>query len=262
MKNVDILFCGSSHTYRGFDTRIFAAHGLTSFNLGSSGQTHIQTEVLLKRYLNQLSPKLIIYEVNPTIFADKGIESALDIVSNDRNDNESLRMALNLNNVMVYNTLAFAFYKDILGGSGTFVEPRIKGDDTYIDGGFVEKRLTCFKKISYKKTTLKINSQQFEAFKSCLLLISEKNTKLVLVFAPITQSLYASYANKAFFETEMRKYGHYYDGNKMVQLDDSLDFYDAEHLNQKGVALFNEKLIELLDIAKLINASLKRRLPL
>lgn len=41
MKNPDILFLGSSHAYRGFDTRIFSKHGITSFNLGSSAQTPI-----------------------------------------------------------------------------------------------------------------------------------------------------------------------------------------------------------------------------
>jgi hypothetical protein len=64
-KNIDILFLGSSHSYRGFDTRIFSGNGYKSFNLGSSSQTHIQSNILLKRYIDQLIPKLVIYEVNP-----------------------------------------------------------------------------------------------------------------------------------------------------------------------------------------------------
>ena len=54
--DVDILFLGSSHTYRGFDPRIFARHGFHTFNLGSSSQSPIQTEILLKRYLDKLNP--------------------------------------------------------------------------------------------------------------------------------------------------------------------------------------------------------------
>ena len=87
-ENVDILFLGSSHTYRGFDNRIFnnaSANGFTSFNLGSSAQTPIQTEVLLNRYLNQLNPKIAIYEVYPITFTLDGIESAMDLISNDQN---------------------------------------------------------------------------------------------------------------------------------------------------------------------------------
>ena len=39
IKNPDILFIGSSHSYRGFDTRVFQKHGIKAFNLGSSSQT-------------------------------------------------------------------------------------------------------------------------------------------------------------------------------------------------------------------------------
>ena len=34
--DVDILFLGSSHTYRGFDPRIFMKDNIKSFNLASS----------------------------------------------------------------------------------------------------------------------------------------------------------------------------------------------------------------------------------
>ena len=57
---VELLFLGSSHTYRGFDTRLFEAEGWRVFNLGSSSQSHLQTQVLLQRYLQSLRPKLVI----------------------------------------------------------------------------------------------------------------------------------------------------------------------------------------------------------
>lgn len=41
IKNIDILFLGSSHTYRGFDTRIFSKYGYSTFNLGTTSQTPI-----------------------------------------------------------------------------------------------------------------------------------------------------------------------------------------------------------------------------
>ena len=34
--NVDVLFLGSSHCYRTFDTRFYRSHGISCFNLGSS----------------------------------------------------------------------------------------------------------------------------------------------------------------------------------------------------------------------------------
>ena len=73
VKNVDILFLGSSHTYRGFDTSIFHDCGYSAFNLGSSSQTPIQTLTLANRYLKQLNPKLVVLEVYPGNFTGDGV---------------------------------------------------------------------------------------------------------------------------------------------------------------------------------------------
>ena len=45
----------------------------------------------------------------------------------------------------------------------------------------------------------------------------------------------------------MGMYSEYYNFNEILTLNDSLSFYDYDHLNQNGVELFNKKLIELLD---------------
>ena len=79
-KNPDILFLGSSHAYRGLDPRIFAEEGITSFNLGSSSQTPINTQVLLHQYLDQIQPKMVIYEVYAGTLTSDGVESSLDLL--------------------------------------------------------------------------------------------------------------------------------------------------------------------------------------
>lgn len=110
-KDVDILFLGSSHTYRGFDPRIFSEYGYKSFNLGSSAQSHIQTKVLFDRYFETLNPKVVIYEVYPATFHFDGVESSLDLISNDKNDFYSLEMVLKINNIKTYNTFFIALYE-------------------------------------------------------------------------------------------------------------------------------------------------------
>src|SRR5215217_8103310 len=65
VKNVDILFLGSSHAYRGYDVRKFNRLGYSAFNLGSSAQTPVQTELLVKTYLAQLNPKVVILDIHP-----------------------------------------------------------------------------------------------------------------------------------------------------------------------------------------------------
>ena len=125
VEDVDVLFVGSSHAYRGFDPRIFSKNGIKSFNLGSSSQTPIQTDILVRRYLNQLDPKLIILEIFPTVVANDGVESALDLIANDKNDLLSLKMAFELKNTIVFNTLIHAAivntgsWKSLLNGTCT-----------------------------------------------------------------------------------------------------------------------------------------------
>ena len=46
--NVNILVLGASHAYRGIDPRVFTEKGYRLFNLGSSSQTPLQTQILLK----------------------------------------------------------------------------------------------------------------------------------------------------------------------------------------------------------------------
>ena len=82
IKNPDILFLGSSHAYRGFDTRVFAKHGIKAFNLGSSSQSPINTQVFLKQYLDKIQPKFVVYEVYAGTLCTDGVESSLDMLIN------------------------------------------------------------------------------------------------------------------------------------------------------------------------------------
>lgn len=245
-RNIDVLFLGSSHTYRGFDTRIFKAQGITCFNLGSSSQTPVQTEILLERYLDNLNPKIIVYEVFPDNFIGDGVESSTDIISNDRNDMLSLKMALTVNNVKIYNTLFYGVICDILGKNRDFTEEVVNGEDKYIAGGYVEKKMKYYKHIQHPYHKWEFNSTQLDVFEMIIKNIKERGITLVMVYAPITTSYYNSFTNNNYFDSIIKPYGRYYDFNKILKLDDSLYFYDEHHLNQQGVCIFNNKLIEIL----------------
>ena len=67
----------------------------------------------------------------------------------------------------------------------------------------------------------------------------------ILITAPCTRIRYNSYINIHEFQDMMRQQGTYYDFNELLNLEDSLYFYDANHLNQKGVDVFNTKIIEM-----------------
>lgn len=245
-KDVDILFLGSSHCYRGFDTRIFKKANFNTFNLGSSAQSPIQTEVLLNRYLVQMNPKMVIYEVCPITLSSDGVESTLDILANNRIDWESIKMAISLNHIKIYNTLFYSLYKQVFNKNNSFHEDIIRDGDRYIKGGFVEKKLMYFQHKKHIANELMINEDQFHSFENILNELKKRNIRTILVQSPVTKSLYDSYTNKDYFENKLSAYGEYHNFNNLMILDDSLNFYDTDHLNQTGVELFNNKLLEIL----------------
>ncbi len=247
-KNIDVLFLGSSHAYRGFDTRIFKSNSLSSFNLGSKAQTPIQTRVLLRRYINDLNPKLVIYEVYPlTLVTIDGVESSLDIISNDKNDFYSFEMALNMKNMKTFNTFLYGFNRDFFNLNASIVEKKIKKEDVYIKGGYVQKKIKKYfvNKVESKKRWF-FDKKQLKEFNKINLLLKEKNKKVIFVYAPITSNLYNSYTNNKEFDKLIKSYGKYYNFNELMRLNDTLHFFDSNHLNQKGVELFNQSLIGLL----------------
>jgi hypothetical protein len=246
VKNVDILFLGSSHTYRGFDTRIFRRYGMRTLNLGSSAQSVLQTEVLLRRYLDRIRPAMIVWEISPASLISDGVESSLDIVSNDTNDLWSFAMAARQNHITVYNTLVYSVYLDVFRQNAAFTEGRRKVDDMYIDGGFVQKDPQTYRIINRAPAEVSINPKQFTSFERCLSLIRESGSRLVMVQAPIARSLYDSYLRHEDFDVQIGAYGPYYNFNEILALHDSTDFYDSDHMNQAGVEQFNTALIRRL----------------
>lgn len=245
-KNIDILFIGSSLTYRGYDPRIFKEYGITIFNLGSSAQTPIQTNLLLKKYLGQLNPKLIIIEASPGIFQSEGVESSLDLITNGTWSSEYFNMALKVNNPKVYNTLLYSILRKPFINENNFKENKTTDLDRYISGGYVARKIrynTCRK---YPSKKFNLNSSQIDSFKETIDLIKSQNKKYVLVFPTITTCLYNSYQEIKEFDHLMSSIGPYYNYNTKLRLDDSLCFYDSHHLNQNGVEKYNRNLIEHL----------------
>lgn len=245
-KDVDILFLGSSHSYRGFDVRLYEEKGLKVFNLGSSSQTPIQTKVLINRYLKELNPKLVIFEVFPNTFTSEGVESSLDLIANDKNDIETLKMLAKIKHMKTLNTAIFGFYKDFFNLNDKFIEKKIKINDTYISGGFVEKEIMHYELEEIEEKEIEINKNQINAFEDILHIFKSNNIDFILIQAPMTHDYYNSYINPEYFDEKMSSYGEYINFNNILDLDDSTYFFDSNHMNQDGVVIFNEKLIELL----------------
>lgn len=250
LENIDLLFLGSSLSYREYDPRIFSKNYSKSFNLGSSSQSHIQTKMLLNRYLDKLSPKTVIYEVSPSILNIDGVESAFDVLSNDFNDWNSIKMACEINHMAVYNCLIFNFLKDIDGGKKSYKEKRVMGSNTYVDGGFVERVVTKIeapKKQGKAWRDWQMRDDQLAALQHNVKLLVNTGCRVILVWNPMPNYRYKSFRNNSELDSIMISTGvEYHNLNSLPNIIDSLHFYDQTHLNQDGVEIMNKHLLELI----------------
>ncbi len=273
--NVNILFLGSSHAYRGFDPRIFAAYGYTSFNLGTSSQTPQQTEMLLNKHLAELNPSTVVYEVYPYTFSSDGVESSVDLIANSSIDANTFSMAIEVNNIKTYNTLLYAYIKRLFTRekplqeklSLTSASGQSKDYTTYIPGGFMERRkewlgndsiykneksapasekgiLTNLGIIQSKDGKWSPRKEQLAAFERILQRLKARNIKVILVQTPINSKYYNTIKCNKEIDSYFLSKGEYYNFNEVMHFDNENDFADYDHLNETGVTKLNEAFIQ------------------
>lgn len=242
-KELDILFIGSSHSYRSFDSRNFEKIGWETFNLGSSAQTHVQTSFLLQKYLDEMKPKLVVYEVYPNIFMNDGIESTINLLSSSPTlDYNLLETAVKSKNVKVYNSLIFSMFLNVTNLKLNFNKSIPRSDnEKYISGGYVESELKFNEAKDSVKFWQPLNSQ-LKYFKRNIELLKESGIPYILVQTPYTYE----YSNDKVIDSYLGSKGLYYNFNTLLNFNNKLDFYDTHHLNQNGVDKLNNEFINII----------------
>lgn len=247
---VDIVVLGSSIAYRDFDPRQFAAAGYSMFNLGSSSQSFLQTEVLVDRYMDRLDPKLTIIEVTPSVFQTDGVESSLDLLANGGVDLDMIEMAWQVGNIKTFNALVYSGERQVLDLDRDFKEAAldIEGKNRYVPGGFVEHTSGHFiPKGTPAKRGTEPSPDQLAALEGILAKLKDDGRKYVLIQAPLSPWQYASYTDPEAHAARMCALGTYINMNGIAGLEDSSGFYDKSHMNQFGVTLFHAALLDSLE---------------
>lgn len=243
--DIDVLFLGSSHCYRTFDTRFYEANGIHCYNLGSSNQSPIQTRVLLDAYLDSLHPKFVVFEVHDDIMRNDGVESAVDMLINVPITAEASKMAWGLKNMKVLNTWAYSLYNQkVMHRLDNFVEDSVIFNFRHVRGGFLENDSCNFVKRNYARKDLTIQPKQLKALKQCLAMLDERNIPYILVETQDALQYRKSVKNHEWFEKQMSALGPYY--YEVLPLVDTLHFFDSYHFNKEGVRIFNEHFINIL----------------
>ncbi|MEN9611035.1 MAG: hypothetical protein RLZZ628_1849 [Bacteroidota bacterium] len=245
VKNIDILFIGSSLCYRGFDVRIFNSFGYNTFNLGTSSQTPIQTKYLLKQYLNKIKPKLVIYAIDPFVTSSKnGVESATELISNHYLSGKlNIDMLFEVNDLKLYNTYLYIFLNETRLPKNNEI---IDNDQQYIKGGFVERKIAYYKHFTPPILFHIFDKNQLKALNEIKEIFEESKQKFFFVYPPITSNRYKTIKNNEKFISNIENFGALYNFNNNQMLDDSLHYYDDVHLNQYGVEIYNREFLKML----------------
>ena len=241
-QDVDILFLGSSHTYRSFDVEYFRTKGISSFNLGSSSQTPDVTRLLLDNYLQTTNPKLVVYEVYPEMIFTERAESMADVVSNLPLSDLGI---LTKPQFISLDNLYTAWLSTLRQVAGDKIEPKERQNgDMYVKGGYVRnlKTRTQFN-IQQDRIALDTLSLGYSSFKTNLELLRKNDVKVLLCLVPMPSDTYSYYSQDSIeLYSLFSNLSHYVDLN-YIELNDTLDFMDDDHLNNRGVLIMNEHLL-------------------
>ncbi len=254
VKDIDILFIGSSHIYRGIDTRIFEDNNLKAFNMGTSLQSPLNTYHLLKEYLPTMRPKYVVIDLYWTPLFDEGTEATIDIISNAEISQNMVKMALKTKNIVVYNSLLISAMHQALMPRDTAVQKMFDGDN-YIRGGFAEPEhtrnmLTPKQLASMEKKHFTPNAMQIQHIHRSIQLCKKNGAKVILMVAPVTSEYKRTLIDYDAYTAKLIKIARRnsvplidYNSKKDLHLSSQFDFFDEDHLSKSGVLKFNTKLI-------------------
>ena len=243
-KSYDAIIIGSSHAYRGYDPSVFAAHGHQVFNLGSSGQTPLNTYWLIREYLNSSNAPLLIFDVYEGVFTSTGLESTADLTQNQPNDAAALGMAWDLRDLRGLNMVGLRLL-------ARHAKP-FYTDKEYLGLGYapyLDSMRTTAGPPGAAPTRLDPRQQHF--FEACLRLCQERGIRVVVsshfarrnardtYHAPL-----AKYIGQALHGTGIP----YLDFTNAVGIEDLDWFSDKNHLNAAGAKIFTEQLVDSLEV--------------
>jgi hypothetical protein len=244
-KNIDILFAGSSHCYRGFNTEYFKQFGLTCFNMGSISQSPLNTFFLLKKYIKNLNPKILVFEINPIVMRYDGTESFLDLIANTPLNFELLKMMFATKSIFAFNGILL-YYFNIKRIPIQKLNANLSPTDIYFSGGFVKSTRIEFEPYLSREITYNFKYIQFDYISQILKMMNSKAKKVILVTTPMYSEYVRDIANYTEWSEKIHSLANdhdciYIDFNMYPDLQISQLYYDEDHLNITGVNLFNTK---------------------
>lgn len=247
----DIVFVGSSRSYRHYNPAFFNPSKLNTWNLGSSSQILRNSKLIIKGYLNKENCNVIVLDLFPAAFNNPGLESSSDLIANvDKND-VAINIAKEMQDSRAMDLLVNRFMT--LGDGPSFEE------DDYVGKGFCAHLDTIKKDAADLDESeikdLQINNEQLSVLEDILKYCNSEGVQLVLAISP-SSNYFHEKTHQQFLEILMPLVNQYnvpfFDYAKSLPLKTTEHFYDDSHMNIEGVKIFNKTFYEDLKKANFV----------
>jgi len=251
---VDVLFLGSSHCYRTFDTAWYAEQGVPAFNLGSSAQSPLISYHLAPQYLEKLDPDLVVLEIYSETLRSNSAESLLDQLANRPMDMSLFKMTAAAGGVKAWNGFLVHLLNFTDENIATRQPKQTSSNGLYVSGGFVRRELSSGGTMAFDEPQIPLNPKQMEYLDRLIGMVLSQGRKIVLVGQPLPRKTLATISDYQDIQAEVEiiATAHgipFYDFNGLVDAGDLHNtelYYDYHHLNPDGVTAFNERFLEVL----------------
>ncbi len=248
----DVIFLGSSHAYRGYDSRIFSHMGVKAFNLGSSNQT-IQDSYVLARFLAQkLTHKpLVLIETYYGTLAENSLESTFFLIPNVKDDGLAVDLVKEKPDARLFNALMLRFLNKS--------RPVMFRDSSYRPGGYCEnpKEMpdSMFNLLTKPLPAYKPSKESLEYLTKLLKCLKENGFRVVVTTHPLpleSDRRPSERCGIALDSVCQREGVPYINFAFNHTLNSQKSFYDSHHLNSAGVNWYNPEIIKELQARKLL----------
>ncbi len=250
--NYDVLFFGSSHMHEGIDPiYLWENHGISSYNLASSGESIQMTYYVVKAALEHTHPKAIVIdsfkigdEKNAINEGYAFVHESIDALPFGRTKLEAIDYASRF-----FDGGKMAFLSNIYSYHGRFTELEkqdFRKTITYDKGAYIMTEVVKAErpeKDSYIEDTTELQGGDgVKAYEKIVELCKEKDVVPILVNIPANKNNYSEDTQKKV--NTLMRYTEDNGGlalNSLPHLDEigidyDTDFGDSSHLNFMGAA--------------------------
>jgi hypothetical protein len=246
----EIVFLGSSRSYRHYDPAIFENAGVSTFNLGTGSQSIRESYKVLEHYIDSQNTNMVIYDLYIGAMRLPGsLESASNLIGNISKNVAALDIALDMNDSRAINLY---FMRCLMENkSSMYTEEGYQGRGFCINQDMFD--IEKLNPVNSQENIDRYNAldhEELRQLEELILKCNKKGVRLILVNSP-TSKYYSIENHESFLQQIQPILDEYQitflDYAKKLSIPTETHFYDYSHMNYDGVKVFNQQLIEDLN---------------